>query len=434
MFFEVFLLLMQLKIPDVTLFKKQALRWANLFDVCSIYDSNDFEDAYSEFDLLIAVDFKNKIETNYANAFDKLENFRINNPGWIIGGLAYDLKNDTEDLSSNHKDQIQFPDLFFFSPKHLLLLKGDTLTITSEIAEDILKAIYEIEINTVSSFPPNSIKCNFNKQEYITTVNELKAEISAGNIYEINFCIEFFSESANINPVAIYEELNTNSPTPFSNYFKWFDKFIIGASPERFLAKRNQKLISQPIKGTSKRSVDILEDLKSKTYLFNNTKERQENVMIVDLVRNDLTKSAKAGTVKVEELFGIYSFKQVHQMISTVVCEIKEDLTVFDILKNTFPMGSMTGAPKIKAMSLIEEHELTKRGMYSGAIGYISPNNDFDFNVVIRSVLYNTDVKYLSFQAGSAITYYADAEKEYEECLLKISAILKAINGQLISN
>src|SRR5690606_22011831 len=192
-------------------------------------------------------------------------------------------------------------------------------------------------------------------------------------IYESNFCIEFFSESASINPITVYEDLSANSPTPFSNYFKWFDKFIIGASPERFLAKRGSKLISQPIKGTAKRFNDSEEDVQSKNELYNNQKERQENVMIVDLVRNDLTRAAKPGTVKVEELFGIYSFKQVHQMISTVVCEIKDDFTEVDVLKKTFPMGSMTGAPKIKAMQLIEEHERTKRGIYSGAIGYISP-------------------------------------------------------------
>lgn len=278
------------------------------------------------------------------------------------------------------------------------------------------------------------IQCKFSKEEYINIVNRLKAEISAGNIYETNFCIEFFGNSAEINPVQVYEKLSMGSPTPFSNYFKWFDKFIIGASPERFLAKRGNKLISQPIKGTAKRGLSAHEDLENITALANHPKERQENVMIVDLVRNDLTKSAKPGTVKVEELFGIYTFKQVHQMISTVVCEAKENLSVIAILKNTFPMGSMTGAPKIKAMQLMEEYERSKRGIYSGAIGYISPDDDFDFNVVIRSILYNASSKYLSFQAGSAITYYADAEKEHEECLLKISAMVKVLNGRLQNN
>lgn len=423
---------MNTRIPDVTLFKRQALKWANSHSVCSIYDSNNFEDAYSEFDLLIAVDYLDLLETDYHHAFDKLEKFRTKNDGWIIGGLAYDLKNDTEDLTSSNKDNIQFPDLFFFKPKHLLLLNGDSLKIISEHSEAILKEISGFSLTENPNNTAINVSCNFNKVEYINAVNHLKNEISIGNIYESNFCIEFFSESSTIDPLAVYQDLSANSPTPFSNYFKWFDRYIIGASPERFLAKRGNKLISQPIKGTAKRFNDSEEDLQSKNELYNNQKERQENVMIVDLVRNDLTRAAKPGTVKVEELFGIYSFKQVHQMISTVVCEIKDDFIVVDVLKKTFPMGSMTGAPKIKAMQLIEELERTKRGMYSGAIGYISPDNNFDFNVVIRSVLYNSSAKYLSFQAGSAITYYADAEKEYEECLLKISAMLKVLNANLV--
>ena len=156
---------------------------------------------------------------------------------------------------------------------------------------------------------------------------------------------------------------------------------------------------------------------------MNSAKDRSENVMVVDLVRNDLSKVCKEGTVRVDELYGIYSFPQVHQMISTVSGELKEEVCFTDILKATFPMGSMTGAPKNKVMHLIEKYEQTKRGIFSGAVGYISPNGDFDFNVVIRSIMYNADTSYLSFQTGSAITFYSDPEKEWEECLLKAEAI-----------
>lgn len=418
---------MQIRIQDLTLFKKQALRWANLFEICAVYDSNNFEDYYSEFDLLIAADYNNKLQASYGNAFESLKNFKSINPGWIIGGLGYDLKNETEELNSSNKNTLSFPDLFFFSPKHLLLLKGDMLQIISSDSENIFNEIAATEIKDFKPSLELNIIQGFNEKEYIQTVERLKAEICAGNVYEINFCIEFFSESAALNTVQVYEKLSANSPAPFSSYFKWFDQFIIGASPERFLAKRGNKLISQPIKGTSKRFTNPDEDLISKTELSNHPKERQENVMIVDLVRNDLTKSAKSGTVKVEELFGVYSFAQVHQMISTVVCEVNEDVNVVEILKNTFPMGSMTGAPKIKAMQLIEQYERTKRGMYSGALGYISPDNDFDFNVVIRSILYSGSSKYLSFQTGSAITFSSDARKEYEECLLKAEGIKKTL-------
>lgn len=187
-------------------------------------------------------------------------------------------------------------------------------------------------------------------------------------------------------------------------------------------------MISQPIKGTAKRSADQAEDDLAKYQLRHNPKELSENVMIVDLVRNDLTKSAQKGSVKVEELFGIYSFKQVHQMISTVVCQAADHLSVTDIIRNTFPMGSMTGAPKIKSMELIEKHERTKRGIYSGSIGYFSANGDFDFNVVIRTLLYDAESNYLSFQVGSAITIDADAEQEYAECMLKAQAIIQLLS------
>jgi para-aminobenzoate synthetase component 1 len=152
-----------------------------------------------------------------------------------------------------------------------------------------------------------------------------------------------------------------------------------------------------------------------------------ENLMIVDLVRNDLAKSSKPGSVKVEELFGIYSFKQLHQMISTVSSIKRENVDPVEVIKNAFPMGSMTGAPKIRAMELIEKYETTKRGVYSGASGYFTPEMDFDFNVLIRSIFYNDTANKLSFQVGSAITYDADPEYEYKECLLKAKAIFEIL-------
>ena len=230
-----------------------------------------------------------------------------------------------------------------------------------------------------------------------------------------------------MDPITIFLELNRISPTPFAAFYKWKDNYVLCASPERFLAKRGNKLVSQPIKGTAKRGGSDEEDKAIKQQLRNHAKELQENVMIVDLVRNDLTRSAKPGTVKTEELFGIYSFNQVHQMISTVVCELQDGISAVQAIRNTFPMGSMTGAPKISSMQLMELYERSRRGIYSGAIGYFSPDNDFDLNVVIRTLLYNSTEKYLSFQTGSAITYHADAEREYEECLLKAKAILEVL-------
>jgi para-aminobenzoate synthetase component 1 len=273
-----------------------------------------------------------------------------------------------------------------------------------------------------------AIRSRFDRNEYIQTIQEIQKHIQRGDIYEINFCQEFYVKNAEIDPLMVFIALNNLSPTPFANYFKINNLFIISATPERFLSRRGNKLISQPIKGTSSRNTDAKRDEMQKDELLKNEKERAENVMIVDLVRNDLTKSAKPGTVRVEELFGIYSFKQVHQMISTVVCEADEKLSNTGIIANTFPMGSMTGAPKIRAMQLAEKYERSKRGVYSGAVGYFAPNGDFDFNVVIRTILYNAQQKYLSFHVGSAITLDSDPEKEYEECLLKGKAIRDVLN------
>lgn len=247
--------------------------------------------------------------------------------------------------------------------------------------------------------------------------------IKRGDIYEVNFCQEFYAENATINPAAVYQHLNDISEPPFASFLKMEQQYALCASPERYLKKEGSKIISQPIKGTAKRLISTIDDAQIAADLARDEKERAENVMIVDLVRNDLSKTAKKGAVQVEELCKVYSFKQVHQMISTVVSEIDPQLHPIETLRSTFPMGSMTGAPKVSAMKIIEHLEASKRGLYSGAIGYFTPENDFDFNVVIRSILYNEEKKYISYSVGSAITIKSDAAKEYEECLLKAKAM-----------
>ncbi|HMG82080.1 MAG TPA: anthranilate synthase component I family protein, partial [Ferruginibacter sp.] len=242
--------------------------------------------------------------------------------------------------------------------------------------------------------------------------------------YELNFCQEFYAEPASIDPIAVYQQLTKLSPNPFAALYKLNDRYCLCASPERYLKKMGETVISQPIKGTAKRDLaNKLLDEERKTSLLNSNKERSENVMVVDLVRNDLSKICQEGSVKVDELFGIYSFPQVHQMISTVSGRLQNDIHWVDAIKATFPMGSMTGAPKKRVMELIEKYEQTKRGLFSGSIGYINPEGDFDFNVVIRSILYNSNTQYLSFQTGGAITFYSNAAEEYEESLLKAEAI-----------
>jgi len=421
-----------IQIKDPQIFKQKALQWAATFDAVCYLDSNNFPDKYSKFDALIAIGAKSSITASAGNAFEQISKFRSKNLGWITGFLGYDLKNEMENLTSSNHDELHFPDLYFFAPKHFILLKGNQIDIISDDEQFVLNIIQNYQIDEPTKPSSINIQSKFSKIEYIDTANEIKEHISRGDIYVTNFCQEFFAKNAMINPLEVFSKLNAISPNPFAGFFKWEDNYILSASPERFLAKRDEKLISQPIKGTAKRGITAEEDEIIKRQLRTHTKELQENVMIVDLVRNDLTRSAKQGTVKAEELFEIRSFNQLHQMISTVFCEIDENITPIEAIKNTFPMGSMTGAPKISAMNLMEEFERSKRGIYSGAIGYFSPDGDFDFNVVIRTILYNAANKYLSFQVGSAITYHADAEQEYKECLLKAKAILQALGQQIV--
>ena len=264
------------------------------------------------------------------------------------------------------------------------------------------------------------------KEEYISKVNLLKKHIHRGDIYEVNFCQEFYAENVELNPLHVFQKLMQRSATPFASFLKMEDKYLLSASPERFLKKEGSKVISQPIKGTAKRSDNIIQDEKNKTALFESIKERSENVMIVDLVRNDLSTIAATGSVKVEELFKVYTFPQWHQMISTISAEVDSDVSSLEIIKKCFPMGSMTGAPKLSAMKLIEEYESFKRSIFSGAVGYFN-QSDFDFNVVIRSLVYNAERRVLSLSVGSAITANCDADQEYEECMVKASVLLEIL-------
>ncbi len=424
---------MIISIKDPQSFKQKTLQWASRFDVFSCLDSNSFADPYSKFDVMIAAGVKAVLTSNVGTAFEQLQQFRKDHPNWVTGFFGYDLKNEIENLSSSNLDRLDFPDLYFFVPQYVIITRGNEIEIIADDPQHVFDAIEKQQpVSNIQTTDIN-ISSRFSKPEYLKAVEKIKGHINRGDIYVTNFCQEFFAENANIDPLAVFLKLNEISPNPFAALFKWKDNYIICASPERFLAKRGNKLISQPIKGTAKRGRDSAEDELIKQQLRNHAKELQENVMIVDLVRNDLTRSARQGTVKTGELFGIYSFEQVHQMISTITCELMEWITAVQAIKNTFPMGSMTGAPKISSMDLMERYERSKRGVYSGAIGYFGPDDDFDFNVVIRTVLYNQKEKYLSFQTGSAITYHADAEKEYEECMLKAQAILQAL-GQSISS
>ena len=410
---------------DITLFKQQALAWAAQFEVCCCLNSNGFTDAYHQFDFLIAAGEKAAVKALAGPAFAELQTFRAAHSGWMTGFLTYDLKNEAEKLTSANADYLHFPDLYFFVPQHLITVRGNKIEIHSPDEEDMLQQIQQqFTVKQVDIVPP-LVKARLSKEAYIDKVHQIQAHIGRGDIYVTNFCQEFYAEGCRIDPLQTWQELNRISPNPFACFFKYHQQYIMGASPERYLAKRGHQLISQPIKGTAPRSEGNDEAVKHQ--LRQHPKEQQENVMIVDLVRNDLTRCAAPGSVQVKELFGVYSFTQVHQMISTVTAQLAAGCDEIDVLKSTFPMGSMTGAPKVSAMQLMENYEVSKRGIYSGAVGYFAPDGNFDFNVVIRTLLYNTQNGYLSFHTGSAITFDADAEREYEECLLKAKAILQVL-------
>ncbi len=413
-------------------FKKQLLLWSNPFREVVFLDSNEYHQTYSNYDCVLAVDALTSIKTDFEKAFEDLHQYQSQTKDWLFGYLSYDLKNDVEELHSNNYDGLDFPDLYFFQPKKLFLLKGNQLEIQYlNMCDDEMEEDFN-EINQCSVF---NVQCSeikieqrISKESYLDKVNKMLEHIQRGDIYEANFCMEFYVENAVIEPLEVYQKLNAISEPPFAVYFKNNNQYLASASPERYLKKQDTKVISQPIKGTAKRFDTTEADENSKKELSENPKERSENIMIVDLVRNDLSHTATKGSVVVEELCGIYSFKQVHQMISTVVSNVEHTTSPIEILRTTFPMGSMTGAPKISAMNIIENLEETKRGLYSGAIGYFTPNGDFDFNVVIRSILYNSKNQYVSFSVGSAITSLSEPEKEYEECLLKAKAMFEVLS------
>ncbi len=404
------------------------LHWINRFSTCCFLDNHQYHFSHHSYECIAGAGTIDCIELTAGNALPQLQQFRQKNNGWLFGHLGYDLKNETEDLSSSNTDRIGFPDLFFFVPETVFLLTQQSLCILTtgsasarQIFDEVEKAVIPAAAQQLS---PISFQQKLSRQTYIETVKQLQLHILRGDCYEINFCQEFFAEQAVIDPLAVYCSLSSISPAPFAAFYKHAGKYLLCASPERYLKKEGDNIISQPMKGTGKRDLlNPLQDAVNKETLMNSSKDRSENVMVVDLVRNDLSKICVEGSVQVEELFGIYSFPQVHQLVSTVNGVLQPGLEFSRIIAQTFPMGSMTGAPKRKVLELIEQYETTRRGIFSGAIGYLRPDGDFDFNVVIRSLLYNQADKYLSYLAGSGITFYSCAEAEYEECLLKAAAI-----------
>lgn len=412
-------------------FRLKALAWADTFPLAAYYNPNNISYPYKGFEHFLAVSSGSPISFSKTETFEALREELYSGAGYLCGYVGYDLKNQIEHLQSSNANKLNFPDILFFRPAILINFNNNSVTISSQ-TEELARIVATILTTaTTRAEKANGIKLQqrVNKEKYKTDVETIKQHILEGNVYELNYCMEFFAEQLQLKPLPLYLALMQESPTPFSGYLKFNGNYLICASPERFLKKEGAKLITQPIKGTIKRGRSPEEDEKLRLQLRHDEKELAENMMIVDLVRNDLSRSCDIGSVKVEEMFGIYGFRQVWQMISTVTGNLKPEKDLTDALIGAFPMGSMTGAPKISAMQLIEELEITKRGLYSGAFGFITPDQDCDFNVVIRSLQYNSSTGYLSFMVGSAITYDSIPEKEYEECFLKAKALFTILGN-----
>jgi len=440
------------------------LNWASPFNISCFLDNHGYGLPAHSYECLLAAGAIDSAEAKAGDALDRLKDFAAKRKDWLFGHFAYGLTKETEpqaarppstddlsfrtDISSaypndpSRPDPIGFPDLFFFVPEILIELKADTIRIGSfrDDQEAILGEIINTALNAAlaakgpSDGPPRklpalqALQARFSREEYLATVRRLQEHILRGDCYEINFCQEFYAHPATIDPLQTWRSLSRISPNPFAAYYKLEKSHLLCSSPERYLRRTGDTLLSQPIKGTWPRSDNSAAgDKAAREQLYHSSKDRSENVMVVDLVRNDLSRICLEGSVKVKELYGIYTFPQVHQMISSVEGELPPGTGLVDCIRATFPMGSMTGAPKNRVVGLIERYERTPRGLFSGAVGYVTPEGDFDFNVVIRSILYNETDHYLSCQVGSAITFYSNASDEYEECLLKAEGIKKAL-------
>jgi para-aminobenzoate synthetase component 1 len=403
------------------------LHWLFGHDHFSFFNGNQYNIPYKPFKTFAAAGSIKTIMPDSDDPFQDLKEFYDAEQDWIIGRLNYDLKNNLEDLVSDNYDRLKSEEMSFFIPETLIFFQSGGILIST--VHDPGQIFNEILDSPIPSYYQQSFKIesDTSKEEYINAVNAIKRQIIKGDFYELNYCMEFFTKVQNIDLAGIYLQLNKLSPMPFSVFMGMNGQYIVSASPERFLKKTGNNILAQPIKGTMRRDTDPMVDKKLKQQLRHSEKEIAENMMIVDLMRNDLGRSAIPGSTMVPEMFEIYSYNHIHQMISTVSAKLRRDVHLVDAIKIAFPMGSMTGAPKIRVMETIEHYENSKRGIFSGSAGYITPEGDFDFNVLIRSIFYSHKTSYLKFNAGSAITYDAEPEYEYNECMLKTRSMREVL-------
>lgn len=399
--------------------KAKLFAWAANKSPVAWYDSNDYPHQNNTYDTVLALD-------SYKNILTKKELNATVGVDWLFGFFSYEFSTPWERVTPSNPAYTSIPELQFFCPEKVWLLQGDVLTAhylndnnPKDDFDEILAtpSLEFCETTTINLTP------RISKSEYVEKAKALQQHILRGDIYEVNYCMEWFAKEISVFPPRLFNNLNAVAKTPFAAYLHIENAYLMCASPERFLKRAGNTITSQPIKGTAARHQDAILDAAAAQQLKSDRKERAENIMITDLVRNDLSRIALKGTVVVPEQCAVYPFAQVHQMISTVTATCDPDKNSLNIIEACFPMGSMTGAPKQRAMELIDHYEVSQRGLYSGAVGYFAPNGDFDFNVVIRSIIYDAKKQYLTTHVGSALTAAADVEKEYAECQLKAAAI-----------
>ncbi|MFN3952419.1 MAG: chorismate-binding protein [Thermaurantimonas sp.] len=406
-------------------FYRMLVRWGFNQPECMLFDScGHTQDRFYEYDWIFFAG---------AKRYMPWEEIHLSPPSlcddWMGFLLAYNFKSTLVGHINQKNSFFTTPEAIFFTPRWVFYSKGQTvfaefLPEDTESFREVLKCIQICDIresspNKIPDFAPVTTH-----EAYISTFHKIQEHLYRGDIYEMNYCVFYVSDQPLSNIPDTWFQRVQRSRAPMSGLFKFGNITTLSHSPERFFTVRNGTLYSQPIKGTIRRGLDEEEDKKLKLQLFESRKERSENVMIVDLVRNDMSRICEIGSVHVDELFGIHTFASVHQMISTIRGQLSPGSTIGDIFRSLFPMGSMTGAPKLSAMNIIERVESHNRGIYSGTAGYVAPGGNMDCSVIIRSVVADVSKGYSYIGVGSAVTIYANATDEYDECLLKLSSVI----------
>jgi para-aminobenzoate synthetase component 1 len=399
-----------------------------------IMEENSWREEKNSNSLYVFQDFFDKYSRTHTSPFPF--------SGGFVGFLSYDLCHKIEKIPYMAKDDKHIPDIYFALYDGVFVYdhnKRESYIVAHGItqpAEDIIKKLNKIikqankktaTVNIVEERKnKNEITPNFSKEEYIKNVGKIKRYIKNGDIYQANLTQRFETKYTG-EPWALYQRLRNINPAPFSSFIDYGDFQIVSSSPERFVKVDNRKIQTRPIKGTIARGINKEEDISNQQLLLNSEKDKSELIMIVDVARNDLGRISKIGTVKVETLFSLEEYPTVYHLVATVTGELREDVKFADIIKATFPGGSITGAPKIRAMEIIDEIEPTRRNVYTGSIGYLDLNGNMDLNIVIRTIILKEGKAF--FQVGGGIVWDSDEESEYKETILKGEALQKAIEG-----